>query len=273
MSNGDLDPLYKDRPITLWVEDGLTRDYLTAAWDDPKEIRLLIAGYSSAVSALVKSARQSGYGSVFGVCDRDFGTTNYGKWSTTTAVFRLQMHEIENALLDPQALHVALKALGRDRSASDLRTRLRNEASAASWGMALGSTLAWMSTVLQQDFPPSKGLVAVSDRAAALGRIVGTVWWTTRLPNIPAALTPAIVGQELDQRHAAYQQDLASDAFLTTFAGKELLGVCWSWLMPQTLRPRPTESDLARAVGDAQRAAGTVPKEVTDLLNTLLSSI
>jgi hypothetical protein len=273
MSNGDLDPLYKDRPITLWVEDGLTRDYLTAAWDDPKEIRLLIAGDSSAVSALVKSARQSGYGSVFGVCDRDFGTTNYGEWSTTTAVFRLQMHEIENALLAPPSLHAALTVLGRTRSESDLRTRLASEAAVACWGMALGSTLAWIRTVLQQDFPPSNGLVTVPDQAAALQRIVGSSWWATRLPSIAAMLTPARIAQQLNQSHAAYKQDLGSEAFLTSFAGKELLGRCLSWLVQQGNGPHPTESDLAKAVGSAQRVAGTVPMEVTKLLDTLLSSI
>ena len=273
MSNGDLDPLYKDRPIALWVEDGLTRDYLTAAWDDPKQIRLLIAGDSTAVGALVKSARRMGYGAVFGLCDRDFGPTNCSSWSTSTEVFRLQMHEIENALLAPRSLQAALARLGRARSEHDLRTRIRDEATKAVWGMALGRTLSWIRTELHQDFPPSTSLVEVDDRDKALARIVASGWWTARLPLIRTTLTSTAIGEQLDQAHAACQSDLGSDAYLSTFAGKELLGRCWSWLVQQGTGPHPTKSDLAKAVGAAQRDAEMVPQEIEVLRNTLLGAL
>jgi len=99
MDNGDLDPLYKNRPTTLWVEDSATRDYLKEAWDDPPRMQLLVAGNSEAVQSQVRAARINGDAAVHGICDRDFGTTNQHKWTQSTEVFRLQMHEIENAVL------------------------------------------------------------------------------------------------------------------------------------------------------------------------------
>ena len=269
MNNGDLDPLYKNRPVTLWVEDALTRDYLTAAWDVPSKIQLLVAGSSSGVSTLANSARKSGYKSVYGLCDRDFGATNYSTWSKGTPVFRLQMHEIENALLDPSALHSALVVLGRQRSEADIRKRLIQEASAACWGMALGSTFAWMRRTLCRDFPESPDLMNVSDRRAAVAHILHSAWWKTHRPAFPVTFTTAAVRQELRRAYAAYQRDLGSNAFLTTFAGKELLGRCLSWLVHNGPVPHPTDSDLAMAVGNAQRATGTVPPEVSTLKNLL----
>jgi hypothetical protein len=183
------------------------------------------------------------------------------------------MHEIENALLDPPSLHAALKLLGRARSEDQLRKRLAEEATGACWGMALGSTLAWIRTMVQQEFPPSNGLVEVRDRAAALHCILGSKWWTELLPSIPTTLTRESVNKQLDDYFAAYSADLASGDFLTTFAGKELLGRCQSWLLQKGKGPHPTESDLAKAVGAAQRSTGNVPAEISSLLATLLSTL
>jgi len=273
MTNGDLDPLYKDRKITLWVEDGLTRDYLTAAWDDHPAVRLLIAGSSDSVRALVDTARKQKYASVFGLCDRDFGSTNYSKWSPTTQVFRLQMHEIENALLDPATISAALATFGKTLTAADIHTKLATEARSFVWGMALGSTLSWVRTGIDQDFPPSTGLVNVPDQTTAVDKIVKSAWWQTHFPKLPKRFTVATVTAQLGKEHATYAQHLGSDAFLANFAGKELLGRVSSWLIQGGGSQRPTDADLAKTVGTLQRQAGRLPQEVSGLLATLLKAI
>lgn len=230
MSNGAIDSLYKDRKITLWVEDRLTRDYLTAAWDDPPAIRLLVAGSNAPMGALVASARADGFTSVFGLCDRDFSSTNYGAWSSTTPVFRLRMHEVENALLDPDAITAAMATFGKHLASQEVRRKLEAEARAFVWGMALGSTLFWVKATIQKDFPSSTGLVQVPDLAAALDRILKSSWWRSHLPALPAQLTAVTLQEKLVLEHAAYLQDLDSDAFLSSFAGKELLGRVFAWV-------------------------------------------
>lgn len=269
--SGDLDPLYKDRPVTLWVEDPLTRDYLKEAWADPMQLRLLVAGNKEAVRSLVASARQSGYSAVFGLCDRDFGRTNHGSWSaTTTEVFRLSMHEIENALLDATALSAALAAFGKNLGVSAIDGKLRQEASAIAWGMALGSTLSWLRETLTADFPASDALVTIVDQAAAEGRIFGSNWWQSTLPNLPTTITQGTVRLELGTRHAGYSQDLNSGAFLETFAGKELLGRAFAWLVNGCGRVL-TVSDLAKGIGAEQRRTSRLPPELVQLRALLIA--
>lgn len=273
MSNGALDSLYKDRKITLWVEDRLRRDYLTAAWDDPPAIRLLVAGSNAPMQALVDHARMDGFVSVFGLRDRDFGPTNHPQWSTATRVFCLKMHEIENALLDPPAISAALATLGRTLSGESVREKLETEARAWVWGMALGSTLAWVKATIQQDFPSSAGLVNVADQASALARLVQSSWFRSHLPALPGQFTARTLEAKLVQEHAAYSNDLASDAFLSSFAGKELLGRVFSWVAQGRQAQAVTVGDLAKAIGNEQRLAQRLPGEVAELLAILLRAI
>jgi hypothetical protein len=100
--SSELSSLYKNRPITLWVEDGLTRAWLRGLWDDA-DIGLLVAGGNDAVAGAVRDARGAGHGNVFGVRDRDFLATNRAAWLDPTkqpTVFVTEAHELENHLLD-----------------------------------------------------------------------------------------------------------------------------------------------------------------------------
>ena len=94
--------------INLWVEDELTREYLSAVWNDPTAVFFLIGGGNEGVGAVVKDAESAGFANVFGLIDRDFRpTTNRSHWSSPVKTFRtfvLPVHEIENDLLDPEAL-------------------------------------------------------------------------------------------------------------------------------------------------------------------------
>ena len=94
--------------INLWVEDELTREYLSAVWNDPTAVFFPIGGGNEGVGAVVKDAESAGFPNVFGLIDRDFRpTTNRSHWSSPVKTFRtfvLPVHEIENDLLDPEAL-------------------------------------------------------------------------------------------------------------------------------------------------------------------------
>ena len=61
--------------INLWVEDALTREYLSTLWND-SSVLFLVGGGNEGVRAIVKDAEEAGLTSVFGLTDRDFRPTN-----------------------------------------------------------------------------------------------------------------------------------------------------------------------------------------------------
>ena len=95
--------------INLWVEDALSREYLSALWNDA-DVALFIGGGNEGVRAIVKDAEDAGFSNVFAVTDRDFRPTNQGSWNDPAKTFRtfvLPVREIENYLLNSQALHAS----------------------------------------------------------------------------------------------------------------------------------------------------------------------
>src|SRR5690348_16926309 len=103
--------------INLWVEDELSREYLSKIWNTPPDVFFLIGGGNEGVNAVVKDAESAGFPNVFGLIDCDFRPTNRIHWNAPAKTFRtfvLPVHEIENYLLDPQALAASrLNTLGR----------------------------------------------------------------------------------------------------------------------------------------------------------------
>ena len=84
--------------INLWVEDALTREYLSTLWNDPS-VFFLVGGGNEGVRAIVKDAEEAGFANVFGLTDRDFRPTNTSAWIDPLKTFRtfvLPVHEIEN---------------------------------------------------------------------------------------------------------------------------------------------------------------------------------
>ena len=94
--------------INLWVEDALTRETC-------RSLEMMQASGSwwaaeTRESAIVKDAKDAGFGNVFAVTDRDFRDSNQSEWDNPARSFRtfiLPVHEIENYLLDPAALHAS----------------------------------------------------------------------------------------------------------------------------------------------------------------------
>ena len=275
MANGDLDTLYKNRKASLWVEDSLTRQYLKAVWGEDLNLAILVAGGTESVRGLTSKARQAGHGCVFGICDRDFGSTNRSRWSATTDVFRLDMHEIENAALhDDQVLADAAAALGGRRDAKAIQSMLATTAQDCSWGMALGATLRWLHEQHNDGFPDSRGLLGVRERDAAFARIEASRWWLDTLPQLGATMARDRVAERLDAEHARFDADVATGAFRRSFAGKALLEHLASWLLQSGHSgARPRLEDLVKKVGELQRATRSVPGEIGEIERCIAEAI
>ncbi|HRX66613.1 DUF4435 domain-containing protein, partial [Mesotoga sp.] len=99
----ELESLLLTAPVILLVEDVLTKEYLIRIWQpDDKYFSILVAYGRESVRAVTHDLRTAGFKNVFGVIDRDFGTSNCDRWTqvlSNEAVFILPVFEIENYLL------------------------------------------------------------------------------------------------------------------------------------------------------------------------------
>ena len=136
----DLSAAYSRTPIVVWVEDDLTKQYLTEVWND-NGVSLLIAGSNEAVHAVVGDADLE---HVFGIVDRDFGRTNYENWmnpDSSFKVFRLPVSEIENYLLDAQCI-AGCNVNFNHRSESEIEERIAGHAQTMVCWLACRDVLA-----------------------------------------------------------------------------------------------------------------------------------
>src|SRR5262245_3308216 len=75
----DLEAMFKNHPIGLWVEDPTTEIYLNTIWQTG-DIGIFIAGGWSNLEATVENCQRRRISHVFGYRDRDFSTPNRSSW-------------------------------------------------------------------------------------------------------------------------------------------------------------------------------------------------
>lgn len=259
--------LYNAAEIILWVEDLVTAAYLGELWGHDPRLGFCIGGGHETLQAVVEDARRSGRRGVFGLRDRDFGPSNRPRWNSTDVIpfFALETFEVECFLLDPSAL-AACRVNTARRSEPEIRARLDARAGELLWWMACRRVLAELRDARQVGFPAHPSRTVVVSRADAEGVLLANPWVTTTVPGLPMQVEPARLCQALSTAHADYTRHLAAGTWPEVFSGKELIGELLGWIWT---RGRPTDSsaheDLAKAVAQAQRAAGRVPGELADL--------
>lgn len=227
MTGSDVSSMLGKTAIVLVVEDMLTRDYLMHAWGvDNIHFGMLIAGGHNVVKGCVEDFRRV-YGDkarhVFGVNDRDFGTSNVASWNDPqTHVFRGSYHEAENYLLDWDALAGCdINQTCRKLSAAAIKTLAEAEARKQVHWLACRKVLATFQKKIGEDFPKVPKVTAITDIAAAEAYIVTQTWMT----DLPARCTDIVdhakVHAELVAADAAYQAALADGSWVKEFSGKE----------------------------------------------------
>ncbi len=140
-------------PINLWVEDELTRDYLDAIWNS-SSVAFLIGGGNEGVQAIVNDAEKAGYPNVFAVIDRDFREADKASWTNpnkTSRRFVLPAHEIENYLLDADAL-AASRFNNMGKTAVEINEMMATAASRLCWWAACRDVVAELRRRFRQDF-------------------------------------------------------------------------------------------------------------------------
>ncbi|MDB5312342.1 MAG: hypothetical protein JWO38_6544 [Gemmataceae bacterium] len=261
--------LYSAAPIILWVEDPITRDYLTKVWDDPPEISFLIAGGKASVRPTVSAAEQEGISHVFGLADRDFGHSNIANWNAAgTRVFYLPRHEIENYTLDVPAIH-GCALHNRGRSVADVATELNRLAMTQPIWLACRRVISDLREEIQGDFPGHPALVAVTTLLLAEQHIVASNWFTQLSVRAATWTRPGYLATKLQDAERAFNAARVNGTWLSEFSGRELFRPLRSYVYQPPRLPGNPDSDFAKAVGEWQQANNAGPADLTQLRSAL----
>lgn len=176
----DLDGLLVARPIVLWVEDWLTKEYLARIWQPQDALfQILVAGGHDSVRAIVRHLRIHDYNRVFGFQDRDFGRSNQPNWSRQTdiEVYVGSRLEIENYLLDWAALAGCAINQRFQRTAEQIRQRAESYAGNLVWWMACRQVITHYRERLFADFLRHPNIGHVNSQNEAEDYIRGQEWF------------------------------------------------------------------------------------------------
>ncbi len=266
--------------INLWVEDELTREYLSAVWNSPPDVFFLIGGGNEGVIAVLKDAELAGYPNVFGIIDRDFRPTNRADWNApgkTVRRFVWPVHEIENYLLDPEAL-ASSRLNTLKRTAAQIEGYLMAAAGRLTWWAACRYVVAELKGRFRDPFVADPACGTIADEASYVDHICTSNWFG-KLAQEAARTTREDVRDLLADAHLRAQSQLSDGTWRTEFAGKEIyrdVGSRICDLTAPTLRgytPKMVDIDLAKDVAAGQAANSRVPHDLLDLLAALRSRI
>ena len=265
--------------IILWVEDELTRAYLSEIWND-SSVAYFIAGGHEGVNSIVKDAEKAGFSNVFGLIDRDFRKSNAMEWMNPKKTFRtfiLPVHEIENYLLDSDALSNS-RLNNISRVDAEIQSIMKSEAEKRRSSVACRDTIAFFRARFRGRFLNDPTTPPVFTSAEALIHICESPWYQS-LARKTSALTQGRVQRLLDRAHGKADEYLAVGRWKTHFAGKEIYHAVGSMIFDRARNPayRPTkaefDADLAKDIAAWQVEHQTVPSDLTKLLAALRARI
>jgi hypothetical protein len=271
--------LYRGK-INLWVEDELTRAYLSAVWNTP-DVTFLIGGGNEGVRAIINDAEKAGFANVFAVVDRDFGETNKSKWldlKKTPRPFVLPVHEIENFLLDAAALS-ASRFNNLVKTEAEIETMMNARASQLSWWAACRDVVAEFRTRFRKEFLADPN-PEINSEAKAQIHVCESLWYKKLAQEVGRSTIPD-VHRLLVDAHVVANQCLSDGRWREEFAGKEILRdvesrICHRPKLDSSgskQAPADFDQDLAKEVGAWQRANDKVPSDLAELLEALQQRI
>jgi hypothetical protein len=249
--------------INLWVEDALSREYLSTLWNDPSAA-FFVGGGNEGVRAIVKDAEVAGFANVFAVTDGDFRPTNQAGWNDSAKTFRtfvLPVHEIENYLLDSRALHASrFSNLGLPEI--EIERLMVAEAGRLCWWAACLDVVAELKRRFREPFvsdPPSE--------------------WFKKLDSETAKTKESDIDRLLNDGFEKAQNRVKDGSWRINFAGKEIFRGIGSRICDRQrmrgYKPTPAEFDidLAKDIAAWQVKSRSVPPDLTDLLAALKARI
>jgi len=266
----DLDALLIARPIVLWVEDWLTKEYLARIWQPQDALfQVLVAGGHDSVRAVVRNLRIQDYRRVFGFRDRDFGRSNRSNWSRQTdiEVYVGSRLEIENYLLDWAALAGCTINQKFQRSVDQVKQRAESCAGSMIWWMACRQVIAGYHERLFADFPDHPSMGNVNTQADAERYIQEQSWFQSFSAHSQHILDPGSLAADLGSAHADQEDFHQSGKWIEEFSGKEIFRHLRGYLVNED--DGEADVNLAKSVADWQVQNNSVPQELLELRDAL----
>ena len=265
--------------LMLFVEDAVTRDYLRTVREEPIDVVFRLGGGNDGVQAIVKAFEEEGHPNVFGLIDRDFRPSNRERWLDSAKTFRtfvLPNHEIENSLLDAEAL-LASPYQNRGLDAPAIEAKMRRKAGHLCWWAACRETIAELKRRFREPFVPDP-TQAIVDEASARAHVCDSDWFK-KLPGEAARSTEAEVHRRLAADHDAAADRLLDGTWRREFAGKEILKDVAGWMCDRTKiadfprRDADFYADLAKGIAAWQVENEKVPGDIAELWTALRARI
>jgi hypothetical protein len=262
-------------PINLWVEDGVTRAYLSAIWNNA-DVAFLIGGGNEGVRAIAHDAEKAGFTNVFAFVDRDFRQSNKPGWmnpNKTSRIFIPPVHEIENYLLDARAL-AAIRLNNLSKTEAEIETMMIAAAGRLRWWAACRDVVAELRERFRHGFVLDPTCPPVDSETEARNHICQSPWFL-KLAHETGRTGVGDVHQLLSDAYLAASNALSDGTWKAEFAGKEIIHDVGSRICDRRAIPNYNPSraefdeDLAKEVGAWQNSNNAVPSDLTDLLTAL----
>lgn len=276
----NLHALLSARPVALWVEDMLTKEYLQRIWQ-PDDIffQILVAGTNDSVTAVVRDLQENGYGNVFGLTDRDFHNSNRPKWnnpSPNMLIYRPDRLEIENYLLDWPALAGCDENISRrNRTQADIQQRAEGYAGRMLWWMACRKIISDYHERVVGQFPQHPKLTDISSVSEAENYIRTARNWRDQLPVHAVYINNSNnLTISLQSAHDVYQDTLNYGTWTDDFSGKEIFRAIRGFLFNDSYASADVmDTDLAKSVADWQINNNSVPNELIVLKDSIKTRV
>ena len=271
-----LDSLLSVRPVVLWVEDRLTKEYLQRIWQPEDQLfQILIAGSAENVIAVVRDLQEKGYGHVFGFTDRDFRTSNRSQWNSPSQnmlIYRPERFEIENYLLDWEALAGCDENKSRfDRPQIDIEQCATRYAEKMLCWMACRKVLSDFHHRLVDHFPTHPKVTQINSLPDAENYIqTARDWWNDFPVHSEYIQQPDTLTNNLRTAYDDNQGELSSGNWKINFSGKEIFRSVRGFLFNKSYASAEVmDTDMAKSVADWQVENNSVPNELIELKKSI----
>lgn len=264
----EIDKLYDGR-VNIWVEDDLTRAYLGIAWH-LRGAKFLVCGGVDAVSPAVENAQGRGILNVFGIIDGDFEALDVSRWNSAF-VLRLPVHEIENFMLDPEAIARCDMNTNR-RQTQQIELHMHDRASELIWWMATCSVIKRIRHCCLDEFIARPKPANATSRNAACEHLHRAPWFPAFRDSSKQIVKPELIEAWLDEAAGNYRRQLSSSDWKRTFSGKELFRHTRGFVFDDAkseLKGAMLDVDLAKIIARWQLTNNKVPGEVLLLRDTI----
>lgn len=268
---------HTSRPITLWVEDEITKEYLLKLWQPEDQFCYIrIAGPKDVVRGLVHDERLQGKRNIFGLVDRDFGKSNREKWKDLNpelGPFCPSVFELENFLLSWEALEQCSENQRLfKRTRNEIESRAKRDAEKMVWWMACRSVISGFRDLLVGNFIAHPTIENISSETEAINFITNNAWYQNLSSTSATILQAESVAQRLQAAHTLHSNQFSSGTWVREFPGKEIYHRLRGYIYESNLTDDP-DVDLAKSIAEWQVANTKIPEELVELKNSILKRV